>query len=155
MTNWIQTLAETDKERKNSNARGTQSHQLKQFVEKETRQYMGDLKAAFASIVQEFNTNKIDDNSSIKLYNIEGAKSSFMLFRGVTQLNIRYSKPGQIKIDIQNIQAYQNTTKSLLSIQLNMSLGNFEEVIWIFNKRPVDMNSLLKYLVKMLVHISC
>lgn len=155
MTDWIQTLAETDKQLKNSNTRRSESNRLKQFVENETYEYIADLKAAFSSIITEFNVNKTKQDSAIKLYNIEATKNNFMLFRGVTQLNIKYNKPGQINISIQNLQAYQNTTKSILDIQLNMTLGNFEEVVWIFNKRPVNMDSLLKYLSKMFVHISC
>lgn len=155
MTDWIQTLAETDKQLKSSNTRRVEPNKLKQFVEKETYEYIADLKVAFASIITEFNANKVEQDSAIKLYDIEATKNNFMLFRGITQLNIKYNKPGQININIQNLQAYQNTTKSILNIQLNMSLGNFEEVVWTFNKKPVNMDSLLKYLSKMFVHISC
>ncbi len=155
MTDWIQTLAETDKRLKSSNTRREDHNKLKQFVEKETCEYIADLKAAFLSIITEFNSSRIEQDSAIKLYNIESSKNNFMLFRGVTQLNIKYSKPGQISISIQNLQAYQNTAKPILSIFLNMTLGNFEEVNWTFNKKPVNMDSLLKYLSKMFVHISC
>lgn len=155
MTEWIQTLAETDKQLRNSDSRQSKSNKLKIFVQKETCEYMNDLKAAFSAIIKEFNANKAEQDSSIKLYNIEATHNDFMLFRGITQLSIQYKKPGHIHINIQNIHAYQNTAKDILNVQLSMALGNFEEVIWLFDRKPVNMDSLLKYLTKNFVHISC
>lgn len=155
MTDWIQTLAETDKQLKNSTARKSEPNKLKKFVEKETYEYIADLKAAFSNIVAKFNHSKAEQDSFIKLYNIEATHNDFMLFRGITQLSINYTKPGQINISMQNIQVYQNTNKNILNLQLSMALGNFEEVLWTFNKKPVNMDSLLKYLSKTFVHISC
>lgn len=155
MTDWIQTLAETDKQLRNSNSRKTEPNKLKAFVEQETYEYISDLKAAFTSITKKFNHNKIEQDSFIKLYNIESTRNDFMLFRGTTQLSIQYAKPGQININMQSIQAYQNTTRDILTLQLSMALGNFEEVIWVYNKKPVNLDSLLRYLTKNFVHTSC
>lgn len=155
MTNWVQTLAETDQQLKNSNTRVSGSNKLKHFVEKETHEYITDLKIAFSKIIDEFNCQKTEQDSAIKLYNIEASKNDFMLFRTNIQLNINYSKPGQININMHSIQVYQNKNKAILNININMALGNFEEVIWTYNKKPVNMTSLIKYLVKTFVHASC
>lgn len=155
MTNWIQALAKTDTQLKNSNTRVSESNKLKHFIEKETHEYITDLKIAFSKIIDEFNCQKTEQDSAIKLYNIEAKKNDFMLFRSNIQLNINYNKPGQIAINMQSIQVYQNTNKPILNVQINMALGNFEEVIWTYNKKPVNMTPLIKYLIKTFVHISC
>jgi len=120
------------------------------------------LKADFIKTADVFNQLKGGSNGLIKVYGIAKTHADFMLFRNGYKLVFNMLEPGKIQITFHHLSSpFLNTSgagnpnpKSIPEGTMEAAWGAFNEVRWVYDRKPVNFDHLVKFYTRIFVQNS-
>ena len=130
-------------------------------LERESIEFMTDLKSGFVESASAFNQLKGSSLGSIKIYGISKTKADFMLFRNGFKMIFSITQPGQIAIYFNQMSSNFIPTpgSSSSSTQpeadlLTAEWGAFGDLEWKFNDKAIKIDHLIRYYLSRFVRDS-
>ena len=110
-------------------------------------EFLKQLKTAFSDQFTSFNHLK-GFSGNVKIYGIADTAADFMLFRKGHKLVFSLKEPGLIAVKMKFNDQILNTTVSGQPADLiKGEWGPFNELKWIYNDQPLNINYLIKYYI--------
>lgn len=159
---WVRNLAQSEN---NTEVLGEfdpgQVFNLKEWVMKESLNFLNDLKNLFQQAVLIFNEQKTSPAGKIKIYGIARTYADFMLFRngykmifslkepGVIAIRFNFWTPSNGSITASNLQNQGNRTDSAglpwEETVIQAQVSPFGDIRWTYQNHEVSLKSIVRY----------